>query len=116
MLGAVVVVWLARRAWRLHQSLDLRFALICVVGLLLNPHLYIYDLVLMAVPLGCLAAWLIERRDRADARAQYLVYGLVWLPLLGPLAAVTHVQLTSPALVALLWQVGSMRRSPPNVV
>jgi Glycosyltransferase family 87 len=109
LLGGAGVVWLARRAWLRHQSPDVRFALIAIVGLLLNPHLYIYDLVLLAVPLACLAAWLIQRRDRADARVQYLAYGLVWLPLMGPLAALTHLQLTSPALVALLWQLGRYR-------
>jgi alpha-1,2-mannosyltransferase len=114
LLGAVGVVWLARRAWHRHQSLEVRFALICVVGLILNPHLYIYDLVLMAVPLACLAAWLVQHQDPANVRVPYLVYGLVWLPLLGPLAAITHVQLTSPALVALLWQLGLTRRVAPT--
>ena len=115
LLGGVGVAWLARRAWHCHQSLDVRFALICIVGLLLNPHLYIYDLVLMAVPLACLAAWLVERRAPPDLHVQYLVYSLVWLPLLGPLAAITHVQLTSPALVALLWQLGRYRVTTTQV-
>ena len=105
-LGAAGVVWLGRRAWSRHESPDVRFAVICLVGLLLNPHLYIYDLVLLAVPLACLAAWLVERHDPGDSTVQYLVCALVWLPLLGPLAAITHVQLTSPAMIALLWCLG----------
>lgn len=104
LLSAGTVVWLARRAWRRQGSSAVRFALICVVGLLLNPHLYVYDLVLMAVPLACLAASLIDRRGQYDVRVQWLSYALVWLPLLGPLAAVTRVQVTALALVALLWQ------------
>ena len=103
LLGAAGVVWLGRRAWARHKSPDRRFAVICLVGLVVNPHLYIYDLVLMAVPLACLAAWLVERHDAADSSVQYLAFALVWLPLLGPLAAITHVQLTSPAMIALLW-------------
>lgn len=109
LLGAAGVVWLARRAWPRHQSPDVRFALICLAGLLLNPHLYIYDLVLMAVPLACLAAWLVDRNNPIDVPVQYLACSLVWLPLLGPLAAITHVQLTSPALIALLWRLGRYR-------
>ena len=116
LLGGAGVVWLARRAWRRHQSLDLRFALITIVGLLLNPHLYLYDLVLLAVPVACLAVWLIQRRDPADDGVQQLVYSLVWVPLLGPLAALTHVQLTSPALVALLWQLGRYRAATTHPV
>jgi len=114
LLGAAAVVWLARRATARHQSPEVRFALICLVALLLNPHLYVYDLVLMAVPLACLAAWLVERRNPAHAHMQYLAYSLVWLPLLGPLAAITHVQLTSLALVALLWQLGCSRVPVPG--
>lgn len=109
LLSLVGVVWLARRAWHRHQVLEVRFALIGIVGLLLNPHLYVYDLVLMAVPLASLAAWLVERRVPPNLHVQYLVYSLVWLPLVGPLAAITHVQLTSPALIALLWQLGRYR-------
>ena len=103
LLGGAGVVWLGRRAWTRHPSPDLRFAVICLVGLVLNPHVYIYDLVLMAVPLACLAAWLVQRHDAADRSVQYLVFAFAWLPLLGPLAVITHVQLTSPAMIALLW-------------
>jgi hypothetical protein len=111
LIGAAGVVWLGRRAWCRHQSSDVRFALICLVGLLLNPHLYIYDLVLMAVPLACIAARLVERHDASDTPAQYLVLALVWAPLLGPLAAITHVQLTSPAMIALTGFLGFSRGS-----
>lgn len=109
LLASALSVWLARSAWTQNQSTDVRFAVICLLGLLLNPHLYIYDLVLMAVPLACLASWLVARGDTADLRVQHQAYALVWLPLLGPLAAMTHVQLTSPALVALLWSLGRYR-------
>jgi len=109
LLSAGAVVWLARRAWRRQGSPAVKYALICVLGLLLNPHLYVYDLVLMAVPLACLAAWLIGQRGQRDLRVQWLTYALVWLPLLGPLAAVTRVQLTSLALVGLLWLLAAER-------
>ncbi len=109
LLAGVGVLWLARHAWSRHRSSEVRFALIAITGLLLNPHLYVYDLVLLAVPLACLAAWLVERCNPIDASVQYLAYSLVWLPLLAPLAAFTHVQLTAPALVALLWCLGRYR-------
>lgn len=108
-VGAAGVVWLARHAWQRQPLTDVRFAVICLVGLLLNPHLYGYDLILMAVPLACLAAWLVESNNPEDVQLQYLTYGLVWLPLLSPLAAFTHIQLTSPVLIALLWQLGRYR-------
>lgn len=109
LLGVATVIWLARRAWTRHQSCHVRFALICFTGLLLNPHLYVYDLVLLAVPLACLAAWLLQRNDPLDVPVQYLAYSLIWLPLLAPLAAITHIQLTAPTLTVLLWQLGRNR-------
>jgi hypothetical protein len=109
LIAVVCVVWLGRRAWWRHDAPEFRFALIGLTGLLVNPHLYVYDLVLLSVPLACLASWLIRRQDPSDVTTQYLAYSLVWLPLLGPLAAVTHIQLTSPALLGLLWQLGRHR-------
>lgn len=105
-LACLGVVWRARRAWRAHASRTWRFAVLGLAGILLNPHLYVYDLVLLAVPLGCLAAWLLQEGADPPA-APGLAYLLVWLPLLGPLAAITHVQLTSPAMAALLWVLGA---------
>jgi len=109
---SVGAVWLARRAWARHASLELRFAVIALVGLLLNPHLYVYDLVLMAVPLACLASWAQQSDGLRNQSVQSLGYALVWLPLLGPLAATTHIQLTSPVVLGLLWRMGC--DSPAN--
>ena len=94
---------------------DVRFALICVVGLLLEPS----PLHLRPRADGR-ARWRALRRGWSSAgtrrmrSVQYLVYGLVWLPLLGPLAAITHVQLTSPALVALLWHDWALSGAQPT--
>jgi hypothetical protein len=100
----VGVLWIARQGWRRHAEWDVRFALVGLTGLLMNPHLYVYDLVLLGIPLGCLANWLV-RRDFRDRNLLLVAYAAVWLPLVAPLAAVTHVQLTSPLLTLLIWLV-----------
>ena len=104
--GVLVTFGLARRAWLAHESPEARFAVIGFAGLVINPHMYVYDLVLMAVPLACLAAWLLERDVPEDARLAWTAYALVWLPLLGPAAQFTHVQPTPFVIMALLWQLG----------
>jgi hypothetical protein len=100
----VGVLWIARQGWRRHAEWDVRFALVGLTGLLMNPHLYVYDLVLLGIPLGCLANWLV-RRDFRDRNLLLVAYAAVWLPLVAPLAAVTHVQLTTPLLTLLIWLV-----------
>jgi hypothetical protein len=105
-IGIALVMWLARRAWRRHNSSLARFAVLGVTGIVLNPHLYVYDLVLLLVPLACVTSWLIARAVRADRAVALAAYSLVWLPLAGPLAIYTHVQLTAPAMVLLLWLIG----------
>jgi hypothetical protein len=110
-LAAVAVV-LARRAVRRHAAPQVTFASLCLLGMLVNPHLYVYDLVLLAVPLAVLASWLVSGPDRSDETATLAAYALVWLPLAGPLAAVTHVQLTSPVMMTLLWALGRGPLSP----
>ena len=75
-----------------------------------NPHLYVYDLVLLAVPLAVLASWLASHPEVAARPTAPLAYALVWLPLIGPLAAITQVQLTAPAMMGLLWALGRTRR------
>lgn len=109
--GVLGTFWLARRAWQAHASTEARFAVICFAGLVINPHIYVYDLVLMAVPLACLAAWLLERDLPEDAPVAWTAYALVWLPLLGPAAQFTLVQPTPFVILALLWQIGRIEPS-----
>ena len=101
--GCVAVMWMAWRAWTQHESKELRFAILSIAALLVNPHLYIYDLVLVAVPVACLVAWMRETCQPAATMRGRMLLALVWLPLLAPLTQYTHLQLTSPVLVALLF-------------
>jgi hypothetical protein len=106
----VVAGVLARRASASGAAPEITFVAICLLGLLANPHLYVYDLVLLAVPLAVLASWLASRPEVAAGPTAPLAYVLVWLPLIGPLSAITHVQLTAPAMMGLLWALGRTPR------
>lgn len=108
-LATLWIVWQVRR-----RIVDrrLQYAAAVIAGLLINPHLYVYDLVVLAVPLCLIASWMVDSADnRSVART---AFALFWAPLVGPFAAVTHVQLTSPLLLFLLWQIA--RLAPLNAV
>ena len=84
-------------------SLSLRFPALVLSTVLVAPHLTVYDLVLLVPALLLSADWLIGEahlvRASGIAWALYLVY---LLPLVGPLARWTHLQLSVIAMVALL--------------
>jgi hypothetical protein len=99
-LGAL---YLVVQVWKATESTRLRTASLIVGSVLVNPHLYVYDLVVLAVPLALTAAWAIEHEGSAPSSVlRVLVHTLCWLPLVAPLAAVSHVQLSAPCLFLLL--------------
>jgi alpha-1,2-mannosyltransferase len=101
--SALVALVLAIRIWRSALPLALRFAALLVATALVNPHQYMYDLVILA------PAWLLLA-DAALARPappwapllRVLLYAAFVLPALGPLARVTHLQLSVLAMGAIL--------------
>jgi hypothetical protein len=103
--GGFGALWLGRRAWNRHQSTSLRFGVLLLAGLVINPHLYVYDLTVAAIALACLVSWFLESKT-GDRRVVYAAYALVWLPLIGPLATVTRLQPTPFVMLALLWLLG----------
>ena len=111
--GIVFALWLASVPlvlfagdfiWRRTRSADLRMAAIVIATVLLNPHLYVYDLVVLAVAIAALVRWVLDTPPAPSAPAiRTLLHLLWWAPLVGPFAIVTHVQFTPILLVALLW-------------
>jgi alpha-1,2-mannosyltransferase len=99
LISAVVVLALAFRTWQRARSLDLRFSALLLATVLVAPHLTIYDLVILAPAFLMLANWTI--RDGAPA-VRVLLYLCFVLPLIGPLARWTHVQVTVIATAMLL--------------
>jgi hypothetical protein len=113
--SGVAVLWLV---WQVHRRIGdrrLQYAAAVIAGLLINPHLYVYDLVVLAVPLYLIASWVAERMVDVDRTVLLIAFALFWAPLVGPFAAVTHVQLTSPLLVWLLWRISAAASAPSTV-
>jgi len=84
--------------------LSLRYSGLLLATVLVAPHLTIYDLVIVAPAFLLLADWVIGNpENRLSDELKVLLYLCYTLPLLGPIARWTHVQLSVIALSALLW-------------
>ncbi len=109
-LSAVAVLGLTIATWRRRQAvpLALRYSVLLFATVLVSPHLTVYDLVILAPGFILLADWLVGQPSTSSTRRLgTLLYLAYTLPLLGPYAQWTHVQLSVVAMVAtvfLIWQ------------
>jgi hypothetical protein len=117
LISALAVFGLAIRSWSSGGPLSLRFTTLVLCATLVNPHLFVYDLLALAPALILLADWILgETNSSPDARRDKLscaAYGTYLLPLLGPLTLVTHFQLSVLAIVWLLWEISKTLRAAP---
>jgi hypothetical protein len=111
LITVVLVALLAVLSWRSSLSLSLRFSSLLFVTVLLAPHLTVYDLVILAPAFLLFADWIIgQSQSDSSSFLPLLLYLAFILPLVGPLARWTHLQLSIPVMVAVLfeiWKCGS---------
>jgi len=105
-LGLTITCWKQSRA----VSLALRYSGLLFASVLVAPHLTVYDLVILGPAFILLADWLVGQPltalTRGLSRLLYLAY---MLPLVGPFARWTHVQLSVVAMTAIVysaWKIG----------
>ena len=110
---ALLVTGLAVACWRSRVSLSLHFSALLLATVLLAPHLTVYDLVILAPAFLLLSDSLMTQPAiPAAASLKLLLYLAFALPLLGPLARWTHLQLSVPVMAALLYGIWRVRRTP----
>jgi alpha-1,2-mannosyltransferase len=115
LLGITIFLW--RRS---STPLSVRFSALLFATVLVAPHLTVYDLVILAPALLLLSDWLISMPMQAvKGQMGTALYCVYMLPLLGPIARWTHVQLSVLAMSAvlfLLWRQSrfSSLREPAN--
>lgn len=101
-IAAVATTGVAVIYWRSKAPLELRFAVLLLATVLVAPHLTVYDLVLLAPALLWIGNWIAANGHPAIRRLHWLVYFAYVLPLFGPVAKFTRVQLSVLAFSALL--------------
>jgi len=116
-VSSIALVSIAAATWKSSSRLTLRFAALTIAAVLVNPHLFVYDLLVLAPALLLLVDWALSNvRRRLSAPLFLLSYLACILPLFGPLSRWTHVQLSVPVFAALLWTLWrqSVEVSTPN--
>jgi len=102
-----VVCWRSR----LSLSLSLRYSALLLATVLLAPHLTVYDVVILAPAFLLLSDWIATQPEQPGTRHfKLLLYLAFILPLLGPLARWTHLQLSVPVMAALLYGIWNLGR------
>jgi hypothetical protein len=103
-LSSIAVIGIGALVWKSAAPLALRFSALTLTAVLANPHLFVYDLLVLAPVLLLLTDWTLTITSFPSASTLRLFLYLAFvLPLFGPLAQWTHFQLSVPAFVALLW-------------
>jgi hypothetical protein len=93
-----------------------RYSALLLASVLVAPHLTVYDLVILAPALLLTADWLVERTpDASKRRLGNLLYFVYLLPLAGPLAQWTHVQLSVIAMAAALFMMARVGGSSGEI-
>jgi hypothetical protein len=101
--SSIAAIALAVAIWRSSSFLALRFSSLLLAAVLVNPHLYIYDLLALVPALLLMADWAAAHwQHPRTAELRVLLYLSFLLPLLGPISRWTHVQLSVVAFSALL--------------
>jgi len=120
LITALVVSALTIACWRSRLPLSLRYSALLLATVLLAPHLTVYDLAILAPAFLLLSDWIVTQPDHSAApHLKLLLYLAFLLPLLGPLARWTHLQLSVPVMAALLYGIFNPGRKSipvPNVL
>jgi hypothetical protein len=106
-LSAIVVLRWTIACWKRGVALEVRYSCLLLATVLVSPHLTVYDLVILAPAFLLLADWLVGHPvDELAGWLGTLLYLAYMLPLLGPFARWTHVQLSVVAMagsVYVIW-------------
>jgi alpha-1,2-mannosyltransferase len=99
MLSVAVIVATAW-VWRQMLPWRARFGVLVLASVLVNPHLTIYDVTLLVLPVLWIGGWLLELEEQTDWYWQRVYW--IAAALMIPTAAIVEVQL-SPILIAALF-------------
>jgi hypothetical protein len=102
-LSSICVVWIASVIWNSVPEMALRFSALTLAAVLVNPHLFVYDLLVLAPVVLLVTDWtLAHNQHPASPALRLLIYLSFLLPLFGPISRWTHVQLSVIVFIALL--------------
>jgi alpha-1,2-mannosyltransferase len=98
---SALVLWYTVRAWKSRAPLRVRLGVVVLASALVNPHMIIYDLTVLALPLVWFGAYMQEPARRHSGPYWMLVYWL-FVTTFMPTAAAIGVQISVFVMAALL--------------
>jgi alpha-1,2-mannosyltransferase len=115
-ISAVAVLFLTISLWRRRNiSLPVRYSALLIATVLVAPHLTVYDLVILAPAILLLSDQMVAAFSKNEGgKIGAALYAVYVLPLIGPLAQWTHVQLSVVAMAAVLffiWREGNGKQT-----
>lgn len=103
LLSCVAAIAIASQIWKTSVPLTIRFSALTLAAVVVNPHIYIYDLLALAPMFLILCDWSLTNPQHPYKPAlDVSLYLAFLLPLFGPLARWTHLQLSVVIFVVLL--------------
>src|SRR5262249_20712892 len=113
---ALATMIVAALSWQKPTDANLRMSSLIASTVTSSPHLYSYDLVALVAVWMWLVEWYLGRPDLPAALGRTLYAGFL-TPLLGLVASVSRIQLTTLCLTLVLgwiWRRGSMPDPSPS--
>jgi alpha-1,2-mannosyltransferase len=99
---SAIVLWFTARAWKSHAPVGVRLGIVVLASALVNPHVIIYDLTVLGLPIVWFGAYLQESANRALAQRYWMLVYWLFAATFMPTAAVIGVQASVFVMVALL--------------
>jgi hypothetical protein len=100
---SAVVLWYTVRIWRTDAPVRIRLGVVILASLLVNPHVIVYDVVLLALPLIWFGAYMLEPERREGAPAFGVLVYWLFAALFIPTAAAIGVQASVPLMIGVLF-------------
>ena len=99
---AAVVLWYTVKVWKSTAPLRVRLGVVMLASVLVNPHVIVYDVTLLVLPLIWFGAYMLEAERQTQAPAFGMLVYWLFAALFIPTAAVIGVQMSVPLMMFLL--------------
>lgn len=110
-LTSIAALAIAVVIWKSSSPMPLKFSALMLAAILVNPHLFVYDLLALIPALLLLIDWTLSNEPSSFSPVlKFFLYLAFILPLFGPLSRWTHLQLSVIAFAAMLWTLTKLPR------
>jgi Glycosyltransferase family 87 len=111
-ITSIAALAIAVAMWKSSSPITVKFSALILAAILVNPHLFVYDLLSLVPALMLLLDWTLSKEESSSSSAlKFLLYLAFILPLFGPISRWTHLELSVIAFAALLWTLRRATRS-----